>query len=174
MTAIDPNLPAPPTPEGAAGDAAQPPARPSLRMVGLWLVLLGVAIALDGLVGGLVLVFVAAVLLAGIKPRILGAVGVALLVAAPISIVIAGVPTSEEVSPEFVVRSLVPHHLTFAGLVLVSAFALIDLGPHLKAWASLPRAAQDDGPPLGSLLGVLVTALVLVAAVLACAAVLQA
>ena len=148
------------------------PTRPSLRAVGAWLLLIGVAAALDGLVGGLTVVVVAAVLLAGLPTRLLGLLGVLCLAGAPIAVMVRGVPTSEEISPAFVVRSLLPHHLTFAGLVLVCAFALIDLAPHLRDWADLPRAAQDDGPPLGALVGTVVVVLVAVGALAACAAVL--
>lgn len=156
---------------GPAGPARLP-ARPSWRSVGGWLLLVGLAVALDGPVGGLALVFVAAVLLAGLSPRIVGGVGVALLVLAPLAIILEGLPSESQVSPAFVSRSLVPHHLTFAGLVLVSAFALIDLIPHLRAWAAGAHPAPADGPPLGAALGVAITALVAIGAVAACAAVL--
>lgn len=150
------------------------PARPSFRTVGAWLLLVGAAVALDGLVGGLTLVFVAAVLLAGVSIRVIGGVGVALLALSPIAFLIEGVPTSSGISPTIVTRSLLPHHLTFSGLVLVSAFALLDLAPHLHAWATAERRAQDDGPPLGTIAGVAVVAVVAVGALLACRAVLGA
>lgn len=161
-------------------DAAEPAEvvrrvpRPKLRSVGLWLLLVGGAIALDGVVGGLTLVLVAAVLIAGINPRVLGALGVVALLGAPVAVLLRGLPGADEISPLFVVGSLVPHHLTFAGLTLVSAFALIDLAPHLETWATTPRAPQDDGPPLGALLSTAVAIVVALAALWACAAVLQA
>lgn len=164
-----------------ATDAGEPstspgasPVRPSLRSAGLWLLLVGGAIALDGLVGGLALVFVAAVLLAGLAPRVLGAVGVALLALAPVAFLIEGIPTSRTISPQIVLRSLLPHHLTFAGLVLVSAYAIVDLLPHLRSWAAAERTPQDDGPPLGAVAGVVVVAAVGLGALLACRAVLGA
>lgn len=160
-------------PADDAGRGAAPPlpVRPSWRAVVGWLLLVGAAVALDGLVGGLALVFVAAVLLAGASTRIIGGVGVALLVAAPVAILIEGLPSESQVSPAFVTRSLLPHHLTFAGLVLVCAFALIDLIPHLRAWAAGSHPARNDGPPLGTALGVAITAVVAVGALAACAAV---
>jgi hypothetical protein len=161
--------------QGDAAEAPRParlPARPSWRSVGGWLVLVGAAVALDGPVGGLALVFVAAVLLAGLSPRIVGGVGVALLVLAPLAVILEGLPSESQVSPAFVSRSLLPHHLTFAGLVLVSAYALIDLIPHLRAWAAGAHPAPAEGPPLGTALGVAITALVAIGAVAACAAVL--
>ncbi|MGN6696360.1 MAG: hypothetical protein ACTHN0_19435, partial [Aquihabitans sp.] len=128
------------SPETAADLGAEAPrtepVRPSLRAVGAWLLLIGVAVALDGLVGGLTVVFVAAVLLAGLPTRLIGGLGVLLLALAPVAFLVEGVPTASDVSPAIVIRSLLPHHLTVAGLVLGSAFALIDVAPHLRAWAS--------------------------------------
>ena len=179
MTAPE-QVPEPPAPEAAppdsaaVPDAAPRPPRPRLRAVGGWLLLVGIAVALDGVVGGLALVFVAAVLLAGLPPRLIGGLGVALLVAAPIAIIIEGIPTTSEISPAFVTRSLIPHHLTFAGLILVCAFALIDLGPHLRDWATAERPPQDDGPPLGTVAGAVVVGVVVVGALVACQAVLGA
>lgn len=174
--------PPPPTPVSpVSGDIGDPapgaaptpaPARASLRAAGAWVLLVGVAVALDGMIGGLALVVVAAVLLAGLPTRLLGALGVGLLVLVPVAVVVDGIPTGGEISPAFVLRSLVPHHLTFAGLVLVCAYALIDLAPHLRQWAAAERAPQDDGPPLGVVLGAVVVALVAVGAVAACASVL--
>jgi hypothetical protein len=150
------------------------PVRPSLRAVGAWLLVIGVAVALDGLVGGLAVVFVAAVLLAGLPTRLIGGVGVVLLALAPVAFLLEGVPTASDVSPALVIRSLLPHHLTFAGLVLCSAFALIDLAPHLQAWAAADRPDQDDGPPLGVALGAMVVCVVAIGALLTCRAVLVA
>ena len=72
------------------------------------------------------------------------------------------------------VSMMVPHHLTFAGLVLVSAGALLELGPHLAGWAASSRTEPDGGPPLGTAVGIAVTAIVVVGAVAACVGVLQA
>lgn len=161
-----------PAPDEAPVAPVRP--RPRARSIGIWLVLTGLAVALDGLVGGLTLVVVAAVLLAGLSIRVLGGLGVALLVLAPIAFLVEGVPTAADISPAVVTRSLLPHHLTFAGLVLVGAFAVLDLAPHLQAWASAERAPQDDGPPLGAVGGVVVVAAVAIGALLACLAVLGA
>ena len=150
------------------------PLRPSARAVIGWIVLIAVGAALDGLVGGLTVVAVAAVLLAGLSTRLIGGAGVVLLLLVPVAIIIEGLPANSEISPEIVTRSLLPHHLAFAGLILVCAFALIDLAPHLRAWASAERAPQDDGPPLGTVVGALLVAAVVVGAILACRAVLSA
>lgn len=163
-----------PEPVSEAATSSAGPARPSWRAVAIWLVVTGVAVAIDGLVGGLALVFIAAVLLAGLPTRIIGGVGVALLAAVPVAIVLAGVPSDSDVSPAFVTRSLVPHHLTFAGLILVCAFALLDLAPHLRAWAQAEHPPQDDGPPFGTVIGGVLVGIVAVGAVAACWAVLGA
>lgn len=176
----DPEHPPTDTADASAAEPVEPvepvvgPPRPSLRAVGIWVLATGVAVALDGVIGGLVLVVVAAVLLAGFPKRVLGALGVGLLALVPVAVVIDGIPTSADVSPAFVLRSLVPHHLMFAGLVLVSAFALLDLAPHLRQWADGEQVPQNDGPPLGTVAGAVVVALVAVGAVAACLAVLGA
>lgn len=171
----EPIEPVEPTEPIEPAESAEPegrgPVRPTPWAIGGWLVLVGLAVALDGPVGGLALVFVAAVLLAGVSPRLIGGVGVLLLALAPLAVVLEGLPARSQVSPAFVTRSLVPHHLTFAGLLLVCAFALIDLAPHLRAWADAARPPQDDGPPLGAVAGVVVTAVVALAALAAGAAV---
>lgn len=149
-------------------------ARPSWRAIALWLVATGAAVAIDGVVGGLALVFVAAVVLAGISARVIGAVGVLLLAAAPMAVLFEGIPSDADVSPLFVTRSLLPHHLTFAGLILVCSYALIDLAPHLRDWAQGDHPVQDDGPPFGTVVGVAVVAVVAVGALAACVAVLRA
>jgi hypothetical protein len=150
------------------------PTRPSPWAIGGWLLLVGLAVALDGPVGGFTMVAIAAVLLAGLPKRLIGGLGVVLLVLTPVAIILDGIPADDEISPEIVTRSLLPHHLAFAGLVLVSAFALIDLAPHLRAWATAERPPQDDGPPLGTAVGAVVVGVVAVGALLACRAVLSA
>ena len=150
------------------------PVRPSGRAVGGWLVLIGIAGALDGPVGGIALVVVAAVLLAGLPIRLIGGLGVVLLALTPVAIIVGGIPSSSETSPVIVTRSLIPHHLTFAGLVFVSAYALIDLIPHMHVWATAQRPAQDDGPPLGVIAGAVVFCVVALGALAACRAVLGA
>lgn len=163
-----------PVPEAPADGAPELPVRPSLRVVGAWLLIVGVAVALDGLVGGLTVVAIAAVLLAGLPTRWIGGLGVLLLALAPVAFLVEGVPSASDVSPALVIRSLLPHHLTFAGLVLVSAYALIDVIPHLRSWAAADRPAQDDGPPLGAAIGAVVVGVVALGALLACRAVLAA
>ncbi|WP_421121053.1 hypothetical protein ACE2AJ_07205 [Aquihabitans daechungensis] len=156
------------------GEGVTRPPRPSLWAVGGWLLLVGLAVALDGPVGGFTMVAIAAVLLAGLPTRLIGGLGVLLLALTPVAIILEGIPTDREISPEFVTRSLLPHHLAFAGLVLVGAFALIDLAPHLRDWAAAERPPQDDGPPFGTVIGAVLVALVAVGALLACRAVLGA
>lgn len=173
MTA--PDLTPDPVVDDDPAEPARPgPARPSWRSIALWLVATGAAVAIDGAVGGLALVFVAAVVLAGAPARIIGAVGVVLLAAAPIAVLVEGIPSDADVSPLFVTRSLLPHHLTFAGLILVCSFALIDLAPHLRDWAEGDHPTQEDGPPFGTVAGVAVVAIVAIGAVAACVAVLSA
>ena len=148
----------------------------SWRALAIWLVIVGIAVALDGLVGGLTMVAVAAVLLARLPVRLLGFAGVALLAAVPVAIFVRGVPSSDNVSPLFVYGSLVPHHLMFSGLLLVCSFAVIDLLPHMESWvANAPNADADlDKPPLGLIAGIAVLVVVAVGAVLASLAVLRA
>ena len=86
--------------------------------------------------------------------------------------ILEGIPATSDISPAIVTRSLLPHHLTFAGLILVSAFALLDLAPHLRGWAAAERPEQDDGPPLGTVGGIIAVAVVAVGALAACVAVL--
>lgn len=168
------------TPETTAGPtepaASSPvgPVKPSGKAIGLWLVLAGIAVAIDGVAGGLAFVVIAAVLLAGLPTRIIGGLGVLALIGAPIAVIIEGIPTDSGVSPAFVTRSLLPHHLTFAGLILVSGFALIDLAPHLRTWADGEHPTQDDGPPFGTIVGAVLVGIVAVGAVVACWAVLGA
>lgn len=163
---------------GVAAEAHTIDQRRGLRRLGVvaaWLVAISVGAALDGVVGGLVVVVVAAVLLAHLSPRVLGAAGVLALLAVPLAVVIQGIPTDGDVSPTFVSETLIPHHLTFVGLVLVSACAVLEMRPHLAEWrAAAPRtdADLDAPPPLGPLLGVAVTVVVGVGVVWACSAVL--
>lgn len=148
--------------------------RGALAVLG-WLALIAIGVALDGLVGGLAMVAVAAVLLAKVSPRALGAAGVLALVAVPVALIIQGIPTAADVSPAIVSETLVPHHLMFVGLVLCSAGAVLEMRPHLAEWrASAVRSDADlDGPPpLGVLVGVAVTSVVALGALWAIAAVL--
>lgn len=102
-------------------------ARAWVRPVGTWLVLLGVAVALDGAWGAVVCVVAAAILLARLPRQILGGIGVLCLLGVPIAVVANGIPSDEDVSPLFVVGSLWPHHLMFAGLSLVGVDAVLDV-----------------------------------------------
>lgn len=163
--------------DGVAVDLGR--ALPAWRPLGAWVLLLAVTVALDGLVGGLAAVVVGAVLLARLPARIVGALGSVALLAVPIVVVILGIPTAEEVSPAFVTRSLVPHHLTFVGLVWAGSWAVLDLLPHLVATPE-PVALEAGGAGDGSsstaerIAAAVVVLVVAVGAVLACAAVLQA
>lgn len=146
------------------------------RSVGSWTVLLGAAVLLDGVVGGLVVVVVGAVALARLPWRILGGLGVVALVAVPLVVLGLGLPATDEVSPTFVSRSLAPHHLAFAGLVWVGAWAVLDLLPHIAAAAAAPH--PDDPRPAPTsrrrrLAGAVLVAVVAVGAVAASVAVLH-
>lgn len=101
--------------------------------LGVWCVLTGLAVALDGVTGAVVGVLVAAVLLARLSPRLLGGLGVASLVGVPLEVMARGVPKPADVSPFFVAGSLWPHHLMFAGLALVGSGAVLDLIGDLRA-----------------------------------------
>lgn len=147
------------------------------RAVGAWIVLLGAAVVLDGLVGGLAVVVIGAVALARLPWRVLGALGVAALVAVPVVVLGLGLPSIDEVAPTFVSRSLLPHHLAFAGLLWAGTWAVIDLLPHITAVAATPQPGVPDvaEPSRGRrLAGLAAVALVAVAAVVASLAVLRA
>jgi hypothetical protein len=116
------------------------------------LVFSGVALFLDGLPGGAAGVVVGAVLLARLPMRVIGGIGVACLVAAPVAVAIDGVPRTSEIAPAIVGRSLWPHHLTFVGLALVAAWVVIDV-VGLVGSAGSDRSAgahhaveAEDGP----------------------------
>jgi putative Ca2+/H+ antiporter (TMEM165/GDT1 family) len=144
---------------------------PPARAIGAWLVLAGVCTALDGAVGAAVAVLVGAVLLAQLPSRVLAWSGVAALLAVPIVLLVRGLPDRDEVSPAFVVGSLVPHHLAFAGVVLVSVAALLDLLARDRDGAARdPVVDVPDRPPL--VVAVLLCALVAAGALLATLAVL--
>ncbi|HRW37077.1 MAG: hypothetical protein KDB04_17925 [Acidimicrobiales bacterium] len=145
--------------------------RPSLVAVGGWLLLAGAATALDGLVGLAVAVLVAAVLLAGGSPRSLGALGVAALASVPIVVLGRGLPSDDEVSPFFVAGSLWPHHLAFGGLVLVGAWAVLDLGHQLRHAPPDAVPAVPGRPPLR--VAVVLVAIVALGALAASVAVLR-
>lgn len=108
----------------------------------VWLALALVAVALDGATGGAVAVLVGAVVLARAPRQILGGIGVLCLLGVPIAVVARGVPSPEDVSPFFVVRSLLPHHLMFAGLALVGSNVVLDLASRLRGAS---RHAVPDG-----------------------------
>ena len=155
--------------EVVAGGATR--SRPSTRAIGAWLLLAGACTALDGAVGAGIAVLVAAVLLAQLPRRILAWFGVAALLAVPAFLLVRGLPAREEVSPAFVVGSLVPHHLAFAGVVLVSVAALLDLVDRERDGAARdPVVEVPARPPLA--VAVVVCALTAVGALLATLAVL--
>lgn len=139
-----------PIPADAVGPPPEPdpPPRPRpLSWRGLLLVaaLAAVGTVLDGPTGIVVGVIVVAVLLAGVTRRAIGAAGVLALVATPIAVVVNGIPAPDEVSPVFVVGSLWPHHLTFAGLSLVGTWVVLDVVDHLRAAPPVrPEAAETE------------------------------
>lgn len=145
----------------------------SRRGLGAWLLFAGACVALDGAVGGAVAVLVAAVVLAGLPRRLLAVAGLVALAAVPVAVVGRGLPTDDEVSPAFVVGSLVPHHLMFAGLVLVGTWAVLDLAHRRRAGE--PAVAVPPIPPRLPLgLGLAIVAIVAVGAIAASVAVLAA
>jgi hypothetical protein len=120
-------------------------------------------------VGAIAAVLVAALILAQVPPRWIGIVGVVSLAVVPLVVLGGGLPTSGEVSPTFVSRTLVPHHLTFVGLVLVSTWAVLELAPHLHRE---PVTGEEQGAASGAqgeapAAGQVVAAALLVAAVAA-------
>lgn len=145
--------------------------RGALAPVGAWLLLAGACTALAGLAGLATAVVVAAVLLARLPHRVLGALGVAALAAVPVVVLGRGLPSEGEVSPFFVAGSLWPHHLAFAGLVLVGAWAVLDLRVRLAASPPDAVPAPPPRPPL--VVGVVLVAVVAVGATVATLAVLQ-
>lgn len=116
--------------------------------IGAWLVFAGACTALDGLVGLGVAVVVAAVLLAGLPRRILGALGCGALALVPVVVLARGLPDRDEVSPFFVAGSLWPHHLAFAGVVWAGCWAVLDLRERLAAAPPEPVAPAPGRPPL--------------------------
>ena len=116
-------------------------------VIATWCVLTGLAIALDGVTGAVVAVVVGAVVLARLPRQILGGLGVLALLGVPIAVVRHGVPNPSDVSPLFVVGSLWPHHLMFAGLALVGCEVALDLADHMRATAA--RGARVGERPHG-------------------------
>lgn len=110
----------------------------------LYAVFLGL---LDGLPGTLAALLVGVVYLGGFPRKVIGWVGVACLAAVPLAVVVAGIPTEASVSPKFVSRSLLPHHLTFVGLALVCSAAVIDLVPSLRAMRAAGVVHPEDTDP---------------------------
>jgi hypothetical protein len=135
-----------PVADGFARSEGAPRSRPVLRLpwVALWVALTALGVVLDGVTGVILGLVVAVVVLARVPRRVLGALGVASLVAVPVVLLGRGLPSDQTVSPLFAVGSLWPHHLMFAGLVLVGVAAVSDLGDHLRATA---RHADEGDPP---------------------------
>ena len=154
----------------------------ALRPVGAWVALFGLCVVLDGVVGAAVAVLVGALLLARVPVRWLGVAGVVALAIVPIVVPGGGLPGTGEVSPTFVSRTLVPHHLTFAGLVLASCWAVLELVPRLGVRPGAGEGQVDPGggggavgdPRARLVAGLLAVGAVAVGAVLAVQAVLQA
>ena len=164
-------------PAPVEGEPARQLARPSGRVALVFLALLVVAAALDGSVGGAVVVFVGAVLLAGLPLDVLGRVGVVALALVPLILIVQGVPTAASVSPAFVSHTMLPHHLAFIGISLVSAGAVLDLVPHLAGGSTAVPAIHDDPGPVGGWpvpLRIAIVVVVAAAALVASAVVLGA
>lgn len=129
-------------------DEVPPPPRAGAAS---WRLLVGggalclVGLLLDGGPGLTVGIVVVAVILAGLPRALLGLLGVVALAGVPIAVLWRGLPSGDEISPAFVTGSLVPHHLTFAGLVLVGAWVVLDLAPSLKATDVVPVDPREDG-----------------------------
>lgn len=122
--------------------------RPLLPAAGLWLATAGILVALDGPVGAAVAVGIAAVVLAGLPRSVLALVGVVLLASVPIAVLVNGLPADDEVSPQFVVGSLWPHHLTLAGLVLLGSYVVLDVAAQRRAEVAAGRGPTPDGDDL--------------------------
>ena len=137
-----------PIPADAIVPPPEPDPRPRARQLSWRGFLLVAALAaagtvLDGPTGIVVGVIVVAVLFAGVTRRAIGAAGVLALVATPIAVIVNGVPAPDEVSPVFVVGSLWPHHLTFAGLSLVGTWVVLDVVDHLRATPPAPPTETE-------------------------------
>ena len=142
--------------EPESGEAPRGPGLSRRAIVALVIAAL-VAVALDGFAGGFAIVVVAAVLLAGLSPRVLGSLGVGCLAGVPLAVVVQGVPDDATVSPAFVSASMWPHHLAFVGFVLVGASVIIELAPHLArprvapASSAAGTAAPGEGEGNGAI-----------------------
>lgn len=98
---------------------------PAWRTLVAWLVITGVVVALDGWTGLVVGVGIGAALLAGVRPRALSAAGVVCAALVPVWILSRGSVTTEDVTPALVVESLLPHHLAFSALVLLTVSVVL-------------------------------------------------
>ncbi len=140
-TAPAPIRPAAPA-DRPAGSASPP--RLGLRSSAFWVVGAMVAFTLDGPWGLMAPFVVGLVVLAGLPRAWMGRIGLAALVAVPVSIVLEGIPTRAQVSPRFVNRSAWPTHLTFVGLFLVITWTLLELAPTLGQAAGARRVWLDQ------------------------------
>ncbi|MFN8018207.1 MAG: hypothetical protein U0P45_08795 [Acidimicrobiales bacterium] len=149
-----------------------------MRAAAAWTAFALVAVALDGPVGGIVPVIVAAVLLARIQIRAIAALGVVALALAPITVLWGGLPAADEVSPRFVLDNMPAHHLTFAGLLLVGTWAVLDMWPAMHARAKgaqeVPPTPVDQPPNPPLVVGIVVVAAVAALMFVLCQAVLGA
>ena len=162
-------------PEGGGGDEvtssdASAPAR-RWPVVGAWLAFVGVCLLLDGLIGVAVALVAAAVVAARLPARVLGAFATAAALGALVTVLVGGVPAEVDVSPRFVSRSLVPHHLMFAAMAWASAWVVLDLIDHLRVAARAEPVAEPSGAP-DRRVAIAVVAVVAVGALAASAAVL--
>lgn len=147
---------------------------PSLRATGTWLVLTGLAVALDGWTGLIVGVGIAAAVLAGVRPRTLTAAGVVCSALVPVWFLAQGSIAADDISPALVTESLVPHHLAFAAVaLLVASVALTEVRSgrttHVREVDGADSTPERSVGPLGAAGDGLRWAVVAVAVVLAVA-----
>lgn len=138
------------------GAETEPAPRPAVRSVlpgwrgtAAWLVLTGLATALDGWTGLIVSVGIAAALLAGARPRSLAAAGVVCAALVPVWVLSSGSITAEDVTPALVTESLIPHHLAFAALLLLVVSVVLQAGSASAADDAMAAHVAEAGP-LGS------------------------
>lgn len=137
------------------------------RSVGIFLILAGVGLALDGFVGAGSAVFVAAVILAGLPRRHVGLAGVIALALTPLAVLVQGLPDDNEVSALFVTDAMIAHHFVFVGFALLASWVVMDVRASLgETITELPSDPEDPMPkPLALAVIGVVAALAVVASV---------
>lgn len=149
--------------------AERPPLRSSLprrQSLVAWLVLTGVVVALDGGTGLVLSVGIGAALLAGVQPRVLSAAGVVCAALVPVWILSGGSVTTEDITPALVNESMVPHHLAFSALVLLTVSVILqaERAPHSEVSSAPP---VPNAGPLGDSSSMVRRAVAVVSAMLA-------